>query len=108
MVSLVSNAVKFTPSGSVEILIDRIADSVIRFAVLDTGIGISPEDLKRIFEPFVQVDSSSTKRYEGTGLGLAIASHVVRLLGSELKVESTLGEGSKFYFDLKLSLAVEA
>jgi PAS domain S-box-containing protein len=107
LVSLVSNALKFTLAGSVEILIDQISDSVIRFAVIDTGIGVSPQDLKRIFEPFVQVDSSSTKRYEGTGLGLAIASHVVRLLGSELKVESALGEGSKFYFDLKLSLAVE-
>ena len=120
LINLVGNAIKFTESGEivVDVSLDETkspradstvdsevddADSVwVRIAVRDTGIGIEPEALDRIFEEFRQADSSTTRRYGGTGLGLAIAARLVRLMGGGLHVDSTLGEGSEFTFDIKM------
>ncbi len=108
IVNLVSNAIKFTEAG--EVLLDlsqleQLSDAVrIRFSVEDTGIGIPPEKLNRVFQEFEQADSSTTRKYGGSGLGLAIGSRLVALMGGELKVESVLGRGSRFYFDLTLPI----
>jgi signal transduction histidine kinase len=106
LINLLGNAVKFTPKGSVTFRAKPVAmtDSaqIIRFEVVDTGIGISPSDLERIFEPFEQVGSDK-QREKGTGLGLAISRHLVELLGGELHAESHVGTGSRFWFDLPFS-----
>jgi signal transduction histidine kinase len=101
LMNLVSNAIKFTEGGSVSIRA-TVADGGFLVAVSDTGIGIAPEDQKRIFEEFQQVDSSSTRRKGGTGLGLAIARRIVELHGGRIWVESAPGQGTTFYFTLPL------
>ncbi|MDR3000194.1 MAG: response regulator [Fibromonadaceae bacterium] len=103
-INLLSNAVKFTNSGTVKFssAIKSTSDdsATIYFEVRDTGIGMNPEQVKKVFEPFMQADSSTTRNYGGTGLGLAIAKNFVELMGGKLKVESTLGVGSAFSFEL--------
>jgi len=102
LVNLVGNALKFTEAGEVvvSVKLDAQDDSAVRllFSVRDTGIGIPEEKLEAIFHPFVQVDSSLTRRYGGTGLGLAITNRLVELLHGRLWVESHPGQGSTFYF----------
>jgi PAS domain S-box-containing protein len=102
--NLVSNAVKFTNEGSVELHCKLIGEeqdaSRILFVVEDTGIGISPENQKRIFESFHQEDESITRTYGGTGLGLAISRQLVEMMGGELGLESSKSTGSSFYFTL--------
>ncbi len=93
--NLLLNAVKFTPTGEVDVQA-RAAVSGIEISVHDTGIGISEDELPRIFDPFRQVDGSSTRPFGGIGLGLAIVLRNVKLLGGHLEVESELGKGSKF------------
>jgi len=105
--NLMSNAIKFTPDGGVVTLTAKYTPNSIYFAVEDTGIGISQEGMKNIFEAFVQEDQSTTRKYGGTGLGLAVSSKLLKLMGSELKVQSELGKGSKFYFDLSVELCSE-
>ncbi|MEM6900283.1 MAG: ATP-binding protein, partial [Pseudomonadota bacterium] len=104
LVNLVSNALKFTSEGSVTLRchIDPKTGTHLRlrFEVRDTGPGIMPEDQARIFAPFEQVDTSSTRRHGGTGLGLAISRQLVELLGGELTVDSELGAGSCFAFSI--------
>ena len=103
--NLVGNAVKFTDSGHVLIEVtgaDEDGATALRFAVTDTGIGIPEDKLGLVFEKFSQVDSSSTRRHEGTGLGLAITARLVELMGGEIGVESREGEGSTFWFTVKL------
>ena len=104
LLNLLSNAVKFTNNGMVKLLSaisGKTENSVtIHFEVKDSGIGMKAEQLSRIFEPFVQADNSTTRRYGGTGLGLPISRKFIELMGGELKVESTFGLGSKFSFDL--------
>lgn len=99
--NLVSNAVKFSDAGSVSVHVEA-SPSGLCFSVRDTGIGIAPHDLRRLFDKFQQVDASSTRRFAGTGLGLAITRELVELMGGVVRVESRLGEGSMFQFELPL------
>ena len=98
LVNLLSNAVKFTPEGgevALEVAGDRAGRQVC-FTVRDTGIGISPEDLARLFQPFVQLDSRLSRNYPGTGLGLALVKRLATLLGGHTRVDSQPGVGSRF------------
>lgn len=109
IINLLGNAVKFTSKGEIELKIniqEKISDKemVLRFQVKDTGIGIHPEKLDKIFEAFAQEDSSTTKKYGGTGLGLTISNKLLGIMNSKLELSSTLGEGSVFYFDIKLKV----
>ena len=109
--NLTSNAVKFTHEGAVTLQADCLHrdgnKAQIRFAVQDTGIGIDKKHVDKIFESFSQADNSVTRKYGGTGLGTTIALNLVRLMGGELKLESELGKGSRFYFDVELLLSSE-
>ena len=102
LVNLVNNAVKFTQQGEIVLAIscpNPTADQVeLHFKVKDSGIGMSEEHLAKIFQPFSQADESTTRRYGGTGLGLSIVRRLVELMGGEVEVGSTLGEGSVFSF----------
>lgn len=104
--NLVSNAVKFTETGEVVLEVNArqtsINTAMYRFSVRDTGIGISAQAQEVVFNSFTQADRSTTRNYGGTGLGLAISHQLVRLLGGELKLTSTQGEGSEFFFSLPL------
>jgi signal transduction histidine kinase/FixJ family two-component response regulator len=105
LMSLTTNAVKFTSEGSVTVRVSVVAGGDadrIRFEVLDTGIGIDPAVLDRMFEPFTQADASMTRRYGGNGLGLAIAKELVELMGGAIDARSELGAGSRFWFELPL------
>ena len=108
LINLAGNAVKFTDSGevrftaAVEETLD--ADIRLRFEVSDTGIGISPDRKKQIFDSFEQVDASTTRRFGGTGLGLSISKHLAELMGGSIGVESTPGEGSVFWFNVRFAL----
>jgi signal transduction histidine kinase len=95
VINLLSNAAKFTASGAIEVGARKIED-FIEIAVADSGIGIAAEKLKIIFEEFEQADATSTRQYGGTGLGLAIARQLARLMGGDIRAESTLGAGSRF------------
>lgn len=105
IINLVGNAIKFTPSGHVvvELSVEDESDDEIsvKFKVEDTGIGISREKQEEIFSPFIQADSSTTRKFGGTGLGLAIASNLARLMGGRLWVESEVGVGSRFFAVVK-------
>ncbi|MBN8608939.1 MAG: response regulator, partial [Deltaproteobacteria bacterium] len=101
LVNLLSNAVKFTARGHVLVDVERVAGR-LRFSVTDTGPGISAEVRDRLFEPFEQLDSSTSRRHGGSGLGLAISRRLVELMGGSLDLRSELGEGSTFVFSLEL------
>ena len=98
LVNFLSNAVKFTPAGGqVKLAVELIEDrEAICFAVLDTGIGIPPEDLKKLFKPFTQLDSSLSRHHEGTGLGLTLVQRLTEMHGGSVTVESEAGKGSRF------------
>jgi signal transduction histidine kinase/CheY-like chemotaxis protein len=110
LINLVGNAVKFTGSGSVRIQVDLAGIEHqegrrmlrTRFSVIDTGIGIAPEHLARLFKPFSQADSSTTRKFGGTGLGLAISKRLCALMGGDIVVESEPGQGSRFIFTVLL------
>lgn len=102
LLNLVSNAVKFTESGEVRVAVSREEGEAIRFEVADTGCGIPPDQLERIFEPFRQGDASTARRYGGTGLGLAISRRLVEAMGGRLEVASESGVGSRFWCVLPL------
>ncbi|RAI91640.1 PAS domain-containing hybrid sensor histidine kinase/response regulator [Algoriphagus yeomjeoni] len=106
LVNLLGNASKFTEKGEIELKVESLGVKgdlhKIRFSVRDTGIGIKAEKQSKIFEAFSQEDSSTTKKYGGTGLGLTISNSLLRLMDSKLDLESKLGEGSTFYFDVEL------
>ena len=107
LVNLLSNAVKFTEKGSIKLeikIVEKLDDStnVVRFSVIDTGIGIVEENQKKIFKAFSQEDSSTTRKFGGTGLGLTISNQLLSLMNSQLQLESAVGIGSTFYFDLEL------
>ena len=122
LVNLINNAVKFTPSGSISVEIRRATREpvplgfdpgivpdptkpMLEFTVRDTGIGIPPDRLDRLFKAFSQVDSSTTRKYGGTGLGLAICQRLTQLMGGDIRVESTPGQGSAFIFTLQTEAA---
>jgi signal transduction histidine kinase len=100
MDNLLSNAIKFSPSGGVITVRLREEGDALRVEVADTGIGIPPDKVGRVFERFYQVDGSSRRRFSGAGLGLAIVKCIIEAHGGEVGVESSLGEGSTFYFTL--------
>ena len=106
LLNYTSNAIKFTEQGSVtlacRIIDDDPASSLLHFAVSDTGIGIAPDDLDRLFEAFEQADSSTTRKFGGTGLGLAITRQLARLMGGDAGGESRPGQGSTFWFTVRL------
>jgi signal transduction histidine kinase len=110
LLNYVSNAIKFTEAGGVTlratVLEDGVANSLIRFEVSDTGIGVPPENLNRLFGLFEQVDSTITRRFGGTGLGLAITKRLANAMGGEVGVHSTPGQGSTFWFTARLSKAL--
>ena len=98
---LLDNGIKFTPAGGRVVLnIKQEADNLVMISVTDTGIGIPPSRLKEIFEPFHQLDGTSTRRYAGTGLGLSLVRQIVEAHGSMLDVQSTEGHGTTFRFPL--------
>lgn len=108
--NLVGNAIKFTDSGHVFIDVSAVNSTKndyaqVRVSVTDTGIGISSDQIEKIFSKFSQADSSATKKFEGTGLGLSIASSLVNLMDGEIDVESELGSGSTFWFEIDLPIA---
>ena len=103
MLNLLSNACKFTEQGTVTITVTRMARGTadwVRIAVADTGIGMTPEQLGNMFKEFSQADTSTTRKYGGTGLGLAISQRLCRMMGGEITVESTEGEGTTFTVNL--------
>lgn len=107
LINLLKNAVKFTEKGVMKLKISiseeyDINETKIRFSVIDSGIGIADEDLKKIFKAFSQVDSSISRKFGGTGLSLTISYQLLGFMNSELQMESKVGEGSNFYYDLVL------
>jgi signal transduction histidine kinase len=100
VLNLLSNAVKFTPDGGSVCLRAKRRDDGVRIEIEDTGVGIAPEQLKRVFEEFYQVDGSSIREFGGTGLGLALVRRLLGLLGGTIEVRSTPGRGSTFLVDL--------
>lgn len=101
LINLTSNALKFTHDGGVVVTV-ACAESGVRFEVSDSGIGIAPDKLAHLFDPFVQAEASTSRRYGGTGLGLTICRRLVELMGGAISVESTVGVGSTFSFSLPL------
>ena len=104
--NLVGNAVKFTPAGGTVSVCcgsakraapeERLGAPWATITVQDTGVGIAPSDIERIFQPFVQVDGGYTRSHGGTGLGLTISRNLAQMMGGDITVESVLGEGSRF------------
>ena len=100
--NFITNALKFTEHGSVEVRATMTRDGALRISVTDTGVGIGAETQARLFTPFMQADTSTTRRYGGTGLGLSICRELVLLMGGRLGVDSRVGEGSRFWAELPL------
>jgi signal transduction histidine kinase len=101
LLNLAGNALKFTKQGQVEIWVEQM-DGLLRYRVSDTGIGIPPDQLEQVFGEFRQVDAAITREFGGTGLGLSITKKFVQLHGGRIWVESDLGKGSRFFFEIPL------
>jgi signal transduction histidine kinase len=112
LLNLVANAIKFTETGRVTVRVNRTDASEhgvrLLFEVLDTGIGLAPDALARLFQPFVQADGSITRKYGGTGLGLAISKQLIEMMGGQVGVESEPGQGSRFWFTARFQRAQAA
>ncbi len=108
LINLIGNAVKFTEHGMVEVRLTRVASTddavTVRFEVIDTGIGISQEAQNKIFDRFTQADQSTTRRFGGTGLGTTISQQLVELMGGRIHLQSSPGQGSRFWFNLDFGL----
>ncbi len=104
LINLLGNAVKFTSSGFIELHIYALEEKVLKFEVIDSGIGISEKDQKIIFEEFRQIDDTTSRKYTGTGLGLAISKKIADLMNGNLSVKSELGNGSIFTFSIPLKV----
>ncbi|BCG45611.1 Putative signal transduction histidine kinase sensor [Citrifermentans bremense] len=111
LLNIVGNAIKFTACGSVALSVTLTVKqedmAQLRFSVSDTGVGIAPESLERIFAPFAQEDTSTTRRYGGTGLGLSISAKLVRLMGGRIWAESSKNAGSTFHMEIPFALRAE-
>lgn len=106
LLNLTSNAIKFTEIGSIEINVTSQSDGediILNYAIRDTGSGIPTDRLEAIFDPFTQVDNTITRIHGGTGLGLSISKRLVEIMGGSISVESQLGQGSTFLFDVRVS-----
>ena len=105
LVNLINNSIKFTKQGEIVVSLNvkksAKKNKILEFSVKDTGIGIPSEKIERLFKPFSQVDSSTTRKFGGTGLGLVICERLVKLMGGDIRVESETGKGSIFYFTIK-------
>ncbi|MDR7212507.1 PAS domain S-box protein [Flavobacterium piscis] len=112
LINLLSNAVKFTHKGTIKLNVSVLErkdnECLIRFSVADTGIGILEQNKDKIFKAFSQEDSSTTRKFGGTGLGLTISNQLLALMDSRLQLESTIDQGSTFYFDLKLKTSEQS
>ncbi len=109
--NLISNACKFTENGRVTVSAERVTRANrewIVFTVLDTGIGMSPQEIARIFDPFTQADASTTRKYGGTGLGLALSRRFARMMGGDIEIESSKGSGSAFRLSLPAVVSLGA
>ena len=110
--NLVGNAIKFSERGEINVRVEVVVEAsdhlMVRFDVVDQGIGVSEEDQGRLFVPFEQADNSTTRRYGGTGLGLAICKRLVGMMGGEIGVRSALGQGSNFWFVVRFPRLPEA
>ncbi len=108
LTNLANNAIKFTEQGEVIVSVgygpEENSPSCLKFSVKDTGIGLTAEQQQRLFQPFTQADTSTTREYGGTGLGLAISKRLVTLMGGDIKIDSTPGEGSTFSFFVKVGV----
>ncbi|MDD4588462.1 MAG: ATP-binding protein, partial [Heliobacteriaceae bacterium] len=108
--NLLGNAVKFTDTGEISVVVETVGQTEegveIGFAVNDTGIGIAPEEIKRLCQPFTQGDLSTTRKYGGTGLGLAISAELIRLMNGTMTIKSEVGKGSQFYFTARFKRGV--
>ncbi len=102
LINLLGNAIKFTESGTINLNIKNISGDIIRFEIVDTGIGLTQKQQKKLFKSFSQADGSTTRKYGGTGLGLAISKQLVELMGGKIWVESIVNKGSKFIFEIEL------
>ncbi|MCP4143432.1 MAG: response regulator [Chloroflexi bacterium] len=109
LLNLAANAVKFTDKGGISVIIEQAEafdrEAVLRFAISDTGIGMSGEQVDQLFQSFHQVDASITRKYGGTGLGLAITKRLIELMGGEIQVESEPGKGSRFNFTARFGIS---
>jgi PAS domain S-box-containing protein len=101
IINLVNNAIKFTDQGSVNITCQKVEDNIL-MSVQDTGVGISKDEIKKLFHPFVQIENNSIKKNEGTGLGLSICKRLIELLKGRISVESQFGKGSEFKIELPI------
>lgn len=102
LTNLMSNAVKFTNRGEISIFVKKVRKNRFRFEIKDTGIGLNEKQQKNLFQSFSQADGSTTRKYGGTGLGLSISKQLVELMGGKIWVESVLGKGSSFIFEINL------
>ena len=102
LMNLLNNATKFTETGEVILRLKLTSENYLQFSVIDTGTGISERDQFKLFKAFTQVDSNHTRKFGGTGLGLIISQHLVQAMGGKIRVTSTVGVGSEFYFELPI------